>query len=341
MPTSTLEASEVKVVPFDSAEALSASLNINEKLFFVKTSQGRLRGEARITKNQHGVCFSIQSNQALFGCGQKRVVTHAFGLIDCNQGPYEGRISNFSNDLSELEQHFLSGFCNRANFRSFHLPANCRMLVYISQTPAIQHILEQANINFASLTKNINTIQLSPACHQQLLQSYQAILDGEAGQACSAGITTQKQVDVYRTIVDCFSTAHISNHVPIKLTHRHELCKDLIIWGHAHVEEELTLERVLEELHTTRASLSQGCKEVLGMGPMEVLRSIRLEHVYQALSSQQIRGQLGCLKIEDIRAHYGFKSRGNFAALYKSCFDESPRDTLSKSKMNFYQSTCN
>ena len=120
---------------------------------------------------------------------------------------------------------------------------------------------------------------------------------------------------------------------PIKLTHRHELCKDLIIWGHAHVEEELTLERVLEELHTTRASLSQGCKEVLGMGPMEVLRSIRLEHVYQALSSQQIREQLGCRKIEDIREHYGFNSRGNFAALYKSYFDESPRETLMKSKM--------
>ena len=204
-------------------------------------------------------------------------------------------------------------------------------MVYISQTPAIQHVLEQADINFASVTKNVNTIQLSPECHQQLLQSYQAILDGEPGQACSGGITSQKQVEVYRTIVDCFSTAQISDHVPVKLTHRHELCKDLIIWGHVHVEEELTLERVLEELHTTRASLSQGCKEVLGMGPMEVLRSIRLEHVHQALSSQQIRKQLGCSKIEDIREHYGFNSRGNFAALYKSYFDESPRETLKRS----------
>ena len=153
-------------------------------------------------------------------------------------------------------------------------------------------------------------------------------------KASCSGSTAQKQVDVYRTIVDCFSTAHISDHVPIKLTHRHELCKDLIIWGHAHVEEELTLERVLDELHTTRASLSQGCKEVLGMGPMEVLRSIRLEHVHQALSSQQIRRQLGCSKIEDIREHYGFNSRGNFAALYKSYFGESPRQTLADSKFN-------
>ena len=73
---------------------------------------------------------------------------------------------------------------------------------------------------------------------------------------------------------------------------------------------------------------------------MEVLRYIRLEYVKQALSSNKIRQDLGCSKIEDIREHYGFKSRGNFAALYKSYFDESPRETLLKSKMNF-QSTSN
>ena len=96
------------------------------------------------------------------------------------------------------------------------------------------------------------------------------------------------------------------------------------------MNEELTLEWVLAELHTTRASLSQGCKEVLGMGPMEVLRLIRLDHVHQALDNLETRKQLGYSKIEDIREHYGFKSRGNFAALYKSYFEETPRETAKR-----------
>ena len=331
MTTSTLETTAVKVIPFNSVKALSDSLDINEKLFFVKTSHGRLLGEARVTKNQHGVCYSIQANQTLFGCGQKKAGTHGFGLLNCDQGTCQGQTRNFSNDLSGLEERILSGFSNRANFRSCHLPAKCRLMAYISETPVVHHLLEQAHINFEELSKNINTIQPSPACHRKLKQTYQAILDGEPGQTCCAGISPQKQADVYRAIADCFITAHISEHIPIKLTHRHELCKDLIIWGHVHVEEAHTLERVLAELHTTRASLSQGCKEVLGIGPMEVLRSIRLEHVYQALNNQQIRRKLGCSKIEDIREHYGFNSRGNFAALYKSYFDESPRETLKRS----------
>ena len=105
------------------------------------------------------------------------------------------------------------------------------------------------------------------------------------------------------------------------------------MWGYSNVDLPLSLELAIQTLHTTRASLSQGCKETLGIGPMEILRYIRLEHVYKALASSEIRKELNLQNVEQIREHYGFMSRGNFAATYKDCFGERPKETQLKSML--------
>ena len=100
---------------------------------------------------------------------------------------------------------------------------------------------------------------------KDLEQIYKTILDGPKEALSPSGLTTQLEGIVHHTIANCFALDHITDHITIKLAHCHEFCKDLIIWRHDHIDEELRLERVVEELHTTRASLSQGCKEDLGI----------------------------------------------------------------------------
>ncbi|WP_413442439.1 hypothetical protein [Synechococcus sp. MIT S1220] len=52
------------------------------------------------------------------------------------------------------------------------------------------------------------------------------------------------------------------------------------------------------------------------------LRAIRLEHIHQTLRHRTIQKTLNLCRIEEIRELYGFKSRDNFAALYKKYFEK-------------------
>ena len=72
---------------------------------------------------------------------------------------------------------------------------------------------------------------------------------------------------------------------------------------------------------------------------MEILRNIRLEHVYKTLTSSEIMKESNLRNVDQIREHYGFMSRGNFAATYKNCFDERPKQTQLKSQQKSIQVT--
>ena len=146
-------------------------------------------------------------------------------------------------------------------------------------------------------------------------------------------IRAETYYDIARvSLAKCFDSSQQIKRVPIKETQRHALCKDLVMWGHANIDEPLSLEVVIKKLHTTRASLTQGCQETLNIGPMTILRYIRLEHIYKALAKSEISKESNLQNVEQIRGHYGFVSRGNFAALYKNYFDERPKETLLKSQ---------
>ena len=68
------------------------------------------------------------------------------------------------------------------------------------------------------------------------------------------------------------------------------------------------------------------------MGPMELLRLIRLEQVNRVLRSNELRKSLELNKVGDIANHFGFASRGHFSAAYQTQYGETPRQTLSKTK---------
>ena len=124
----------------------------------------------------------------------------------------------------------------------------------------------------------------------------------------------------------------IRDTLPLKIIQRHEVCKDHVALGYANVDKPQSLEEVIQQLHISRASLSQGCKESLSVGSMEVLRFIRQEHIHLALRDSSIRKQLNLTSIEYIREHYCFISRGNFARLTRLFFGESPNQTLTQSR---------
>lgn len=78
------------------------------------------------------------------------------------------------------------------------------------------------------------------------------------------------------------------------------------------------------EMMISRRSLHRAFSDVLGVGPIDFVRKIRLSEVYSKLKESDPR----VVRISDIAMQYGFFELGRFAGYYRKVFGEYPIDTL-------------
>ena len=268
----------------------------------------------------------------MYICGSRKAVgTHSFSAIEiCGRSGFA--VKNYSNDFSQIATKLLSGFSNAASFRSFSMPACSRLFTYICASQGAIHAINARDIDFNNLAARVGTITPSAESLKRFRSAVKSVLDcSPEGLMGGSGLNCSSKSMICECIGECFSQRIVNSEIALKLTHRHELCKDLIFWAYDNIDQPVSLEKAIAALHTTSASLSQGCKEILGIGPMEAIRHIRLEHIYFILSNRDARLNHGFTSIEEVRENFGFKTRGNFSALYKKYFDETPRETLLKS----------
>ncbi len=276
------------------------------------------------------VFLSISSNRSIFFCCDKNDRKTTFTCAESNT-QIVNNLRNYSNDLSHVVTEVLGGFTNKTNFRHFNLPANIKLLSFSDNEREITSYMKKCVSNFEKLANQTNAIIPSV----ESLRQFRTVVKTALQHNVNEGTKIELYNEIAKqSLVKCFDSSKQIKNIPLKETQRHMLCKDLVVWGYANIDAPLSLELAIEQLHTTRASLSQGCKETMGIGPMEILRYIRLEHVYKALTSSEIRKQLDLKNVEKIREHYSFMSRGNFAGTYKTYFEESPKKTLMKPENN-------
>ena len=101
---------------------------------------------------------------------------------------------------------------------------------------------------------------------------------------------------------------------------RHEAAIDLLHWCARHPMTLVTVEDLSSELYQSRTSLFKGAKEHFERTPLELQRSIRLDHVRSALLRGS--GSIGA-----VAAEFGFQSRSHFARRYREQFAELPQRT--------------
>ena len=305
-----------------------------EDLLTIKTEPGPLRGEIQIKKYNSEGYISLLTNRPIFCCSKTNIgASLTFSaFIDNRHQVGEVTFHNYSTNLNLILENVLTGFSRKPNFRFFHLPANVRLLTYYCKDQKVTEALKFNGIRLENYAKISNTIATSP----ESLKKFRWIVQKELNLYKAIHFSAQKfskpeNTNIHETLTKCFSSSHELKLIPLKMIQRHELCKDLVAWGFNNPDQPQSLEGVIKALHTTRASLSQGCKESLGIGPMEVLKNIRLEHVHRALKDPKIRQQQNLKSVEEVRKHYGFQSRGNFAASYANYFGEKPYTTMKNS----------
>ena len=113
---------------------------------------------------------------------------------------------------------------------------------------------------------------------------------------------------------------------------RFDLIKDFFRYGIEKQHAPVKIADVANALYTSNTTLIEGCYEIFGCKPMDVLKNIRLEQAHAVMSSKDLQHQLSLTKVINIAKYYGFVSRPHFAKSYQAMYGMTPVESLSNSR---------
>ena len=109
--------------------------------------------------------------------------------------------------------------------------------------------------------------------------------------------------------------------------HRRKVVEQVKRYLAEHPDAPLSIPELCERVHVSRRTLQYSFESILGISPLQFLRSARLNQVRRALSEPQQNSP-----IASIAAERGFWHPGQFARDYKALFGENPSETVKRSR---------
>ena len=94
----------------------------------------------------------------------------------------------------------------------------------------------------------------------------------------------------------------------------------------AHLEKPLTVSAVARSCGVATRTLQAGFQQAHGHGPMQWLRTRRLEAVRVALRADESPRP----SVAQTALRFGFTHLGEFSRAYRAAFGETPRETLAR-----------
>ena len=117
-------------------------------------------------------------------------------------------------------------------------------------------------------------------------------------------------------LLETFSDGESAELAPTFPPDRHALSRELVQFAFENSTSALTLNDVCRAFSPS-TTITVSCRDVFGVGPMNLLKWIRLQQVQYVLQCNQRMDQLGYKNIHEVAAHYGFRSRNHFASDYR------------------------
>lgn len=310
--------------PFHSASELTQLFKlIGKTLDAVQLSQGRLQGRFRLANLGNIVLIELQTNQHLLLNGERGhdCMTFCFeatGLAD------EHRLFNIP-----IAPYSLNGFRQGQIESHFQLSANTTTYLAILSTSRFNAFLSHCDSeDIIEKLETNNALQIKPALHAQFRQKFQHCLENQPLTSQQRRQTTNH---LYSSFLEAISDKTNNNYLTYLPSPRQRLVREFVSWSFKNASQDCNLDQISESLFASRRTLIQGTKEAFGMGPMEMMKRVRLEQVNWILRSPDARTEKNFRTISEIAQHYGFKSRGHFAKAFQEVFAESPSETWLKS----------
>ena len=300
---------------FDSAEGLKSLLAaIGYEMSITQLSQGELRGRFQLGGSPLVPVMSITTNQMLVFEGDRKAGWLPF-CINTTQGDMplvRGKT---------VPSNSLHGFCSDLQDAFFHLQPGCHLQIALVSRQRIEHLAlashEHRALELISTTNSACLPAERLERFARLLQPQR--LDPLQGELIEA------------EVLDLLGQRELKRISSGELSHRSDLMQQLIRWGQANPTTVISLEDLTTTVFASRSSIVHSCRSTFGIGPMALLKRIRLGQVQAALLDPEQRTALGCKTVQDVANHYGFRSRNHFARDYRDLFGEAPSATLQRS----------
>ena len=132
-------------------------------------------------------------------------------------------------------------------------------------------------------------------------------------------------------LLESFEPTGLDNISPLpSLTYRCGIVRDLVRWGIENNRQPISLDDLGRTIFSSRSTISQSCREQVGIGPMALLKQIRLQQVQHVLRHREQRQTSPATPCRRWPTTSAF-SRNHFARDYRNLFGEAPRQTLARS----------
>ena len=293
-------------------EDLLAELGFEPRV--VQIQPGPLKGSFQFSAAGLGAVVRFKASVGFTLVAPRRAQILPLGL---NRAGCKGRVVVHGQQVAE---HGIAGCYLDLAYSFFQVwPGADALIALLPRQPLLEGLALASAQNCLQWMNDCNQLQLTQQAHSAMADLFMAALEPAASQP----------IDLLRSVVELLSDQVVVAPLRFKAPTRYDLVAQLIGLG-VQSTELLSLDAVVERLGCSRRSLIQGCTELMGIGPIELLRAQRLERVHQALLAGSQEPAPSTALVGEIAQRFGFRSRGHFAAAYQEQYGHSPSQTLNQ-----------
>lgn len=304
-------------IPFHSAWELQSLLGtLGLDFCIVQITAGHLSGFFELGGHPSSPVLSIKTNQGLLFEGTRHPHWTPIALENTTQLDLH-RVRG-----AAVGHHCIHGFNRLVTESFFQLSPGAHTSIGLLNSSRFWSLMEQAGEDQVfDAMETTNSVRVSP----MLFERMKGLLRTD----------TTTEADLHEellqaTVLECLQPGQATTVHSGELTQGTGLMQDLVRWGTNHPTSVIKLEDLSRQLFASRSTIVQNCRSTFGLGPMALLKQIRLGQVQHALSRPQVQRQIGCSSVQSIATYYGFSSRNHFARDYRQLFGEAPSQTLQR-----------
>ena len=262
----------------------------------------------------------IYQNQATKGNGRKSIDDIAFSMV------FHPNLIQASSHGCAVGKYDLFGF-DPTREVDIVVDKDVDLVMTSVNKLAFYTLSEQMGYNLTVKVMQNNALSLHPTSLRPLRAFYEEIthvFNTQTSLLMQLQMQSLIMEDFLPLLINTFGKGIQKKERILKPFRRYSLVKKAEEISKSYRDKPLTLQKLCEELQTSRTALSSGFEEVFGISPMAYIKIQRLNGVRRALMNTDTNIKT----VMYVAQEWGFWNAAHFAKDYKEMFGELPSKTL-------------
>jgi AraC family ethanolamine operon transcriptional activator len=262
----------------------------------------------------------LYQNQATKGNGRKSIDDIGFAMV------FHPNLIQASSHGCAVGKYDLFGF-DPTREVDIVVDKDVHLVMTSVNKCAFYTLSEQMGYNLTVKVMQNNALRLHPTSLRPLRAFYEEIthvFNTQTSLLMQLQMQSLIMEDFLPLLINTFGKGIQKKERILKPFRRYSLVKKAEEISKSYRDKPLTLQKLCQELQTSRTALSYGFEEVFGISPMAYIKIQRLNGVRRALMNTDTNIKT----VMDVAQEWGFWNAAHFAKDYKEMFGELPSKTL-------------